>query len=73
MRALLPDELQGTGQGIFQVAAFGIGALVANGAGGVVYGTLGHGALFALAGAAAAAGALVAWRALPGTRRPAGR
>lgn len=73
MRALLPDELQGTGQGIFQVAAFGIGALVANGAGGVVYGTLGHGALFALAGAAAAAGALVAWRALPGTHRPAGR
>lgn len=68
MRALLPDELQGTGQGVFQVAAFGIGALVANGAGGVVYGTLGHGVLFALAGASAVAGAAVAWRVLPGPR-----
>lgn len=72
MRALLPDRLQGTGQGIFQVAAFGIGALVANGAGGVVYGTLGHGPLFGLAAVSSAAGAVVAWRVLPGaasTRR----
>jgi len=72
MRALLPDRLQGTGQGVFQVAAFGIGALVANGAGGVVYGLLGHGALFGLAAASAVVGAALAWRTLP-RRRPVGR
>ncbi len=70
MRALLPDRLQGTGQGIFQVAAFGVGALVANGVGGIVYGSFGHGLLFGLAAASAAAGAVVAWRALPGRRAP---
>lgn len=72
MRALLPDRLQGTGQGVFQVAAFGIGALVANGAGGVVYGLLGHGALFGLAAASAVVGKALAWRTLP-RRRPVGR
>jgi len=73
MRALLPDRLQGTGQGIFQVAAFGVGALVANGVGGIIYGLVGHRLLFGLAAASAATGALVGWRALPGPRRAAGR
>ena len=71
MWLLLPSRLQATGQGLYQVTAFGLAAIVANLAGGVVYGSLGHGVLFAgsaiLSLAAAAAG--FAW--LPRRGEPA--
>lgn len=60
MWTLLPARLQATGQGLYQVTAFGLAAMIANLAGGFIYESLGHGVLFAaaavLAVAAAAAG-----------------
>jgi len=46
MSILLPPRLQGTGQGLYQVTAFGVAAVVANALGGVVYGSAGSGVLF---------------------------
>jgi MFS family permease len=63
--ALLPPELQGTGQGLYQTVSFGLAAIVANALGGLVFGAGGALPLFlgctVLAGFAAA----VVWRAVP--------
>ena len=45
---LLPSELQGTGQSLYQTFAFGIGAIVANLVGGLLYDAIGHAAVFGL-------------------------
>src|SRR3972149_675937 len=63
--ALLPPELQGTGQGLYQTVGFGIAAVVANALGGLVYGTGGATPLFLGCAVLAAIGAVVAWRAIP--------
>jgi MFS family permease len=63
--ALLPPELQGTGQGLYQTVGFGIAAVVANALGGLVYGTGGATPLFLGCAVLAALGAAVAWRAIP--------
>lgn len=63
--ALLPPELQGTGQGLYQTVGFGIAAVVANALGGLVYGTGGATPLFLGCAVLAAFGAAVAWRAIP--------
>ena len=63
---LLPSRLQATGQGMFATVSFGIAAVVASTAGGIVYSAGGHVPLFAGAAAVVAVGILVVWRALPG-------
>ncbi len=68
---LLPAELQATGQALFQTTAFGIAAVVANVAGGLLYEGAGHAALFGLGSALAVAAAVVGWIAFP-VRRPRG-
>jgi PPP family 3-phenylpropionic acid transporter len=68
IRRLLPPRLQGTGQGLFQMTAFGIAAIVANLAGGLVYGSFGSSAFFATIALVAASSAIVGWLAIPGRR-----
>jgi MFS family permease len=69
--ALLPPELQATGQGLYQTVGFGVAAVVANALGGVVYGTGGAMPLFLGCAVLAAIGALVTWRSVPPrTARP---
>ncbi|MFP5341389.1 MAG: MFS transporter [Candidatus Limnocylindria bacterium] len=69
---LLPAELQATGQALFQTTAFGIAAIVANVAGGLLYEGVGHAALFGVGAAMALAAAVVGWLAFPhaASRRP---
>lgn len=61
MRSLLPAELQGTGQSLFQATCFGVAAVIANAVGGLVYPHVGYTGLFALCAAAGVAAAIVAW------------
>jgi PPP family 3-phenylpropionic acid transporter len=63
--ALLPAELQATGQSLFQTTAFGIAAIVANVVGGILYDSLGHVAVFGLAAVMALASAALGWFAFP--------
>ncbi len=72
MAALLPDRLQATGQGLYQMTAFGIAAVIANLLGGWIYVAAGHALLFGLATLAAAASIAVAWVALPRRGRDSG-
>jgi PPP family 3-phenylpropionic acid transporter len=63
--AILPRDLQGTGQALFQTSAFGLGAIVANVLGGVLYESFGHATLFGLGAALAVAAAVIGWIAFP--------
>lgn len=63
--ALLPPELQGTGQGLYQTVGFGVAAIAANAFGGLVYGAGGALPLFMGTAALAGVGAVVAWRTIP--------
>jgi MFS family permease len=63
--ALLPPELQATGQGLYQTVGFGLAAIVANAVGGVVYASGGALPLFLGCAVLAVIGALVAWRSIP--------
>jgi MFS family permease len=63
--ALLPPELQATGQGLYQTVGFGLAAIVANALGGVVYASGGALPLFLGCAVLAVIGALVAWRSIP--------
>ena len=63
--ALLPAELQATGQSLFQTTAFGIAAIVANVVGGILYDSLGHVAVFGLAAVMALGSAALGWFAFP--------
>ncbi len=65
--ALLPAELQATGQSLFQTTAFGIAAIVANVVGGILYDSLGHVAVFGLAAVMALVSAALGWFAFPMT------
>jgi PPP family 3-phenylpropionic acid transporter len=71
--ALLPADLQATGQSLFQTSAFGVAAIVANVIGGVLYDSLGHVAAFGLGAVMAFAAAALGWFVVPGRRQPAGR
>jgi MFS transporter, PPP family, 3-phenylpropionic acid transporter len=71
MASILPPELQATGQGLFQTTAFGATAVVANVVGGLLYSTVGSGAVFGLGAIAAVGGGVVGWFAFPrGMGRP---
>ena len=61
--ALLPPELQGTGQSLYQMVGFGAAAVIANALGGVVFGLGGATPLFLGCAVLALAGAAVIWRA----------
>jgi MFS family permease len=63
MRALLPDELQGTGQSLLQATCFGVAAVVANALGGLLYAQVGYSGVFAICAALGALSAIVAWPA----------
>jgi PPP family 3-phenylpropionic acid transporter len=57
--SLLPPRLQATGQALYQTVAFGVAAVVANLAGGLIYGAVGPAPMFALTAAAAVGAAAV--------------
>jgi PPP family 3-phenylpropionic acid transporter len=63
--SLLPAELQATGQALLQTVAFGLGAVIADLFGGLLYAAGGPGPTFALAAATAAASAALAWLVFP--------
>jgi MFS family permease len=65
MAVLLPPRLQATGQGLYQVTAFGAAAVVANLVGGQIYAVLGSGALFGGAAVLAVASAILALTVFP--------
>lgn len=62
--ALLPRDLQATGQALYQTIAFGIASIVANIVGGIVYATFGV-VVFGLAAVLVMVGAVVGWLVLP--------
>jgi PPP family 3-phenylpropionic acid transporter len=68
--ALLPPDLQATGQALFQTTAFGMAAIVANIVGGVLYDSLGHVAVFGLGAVMALTAAGLGWFVFPATRGP---
>jgi PPP family 3-phenylpropionic acid transporter len=68
--ALLPPELQATGQSLFQTTGFGVAAIVANVVGGILYDSLGHVAVFGLAAVMAVSAAALGWFAFPTARGP---
>jgi len=68
--SLLPAELQGTGQGLYQTVGFGVAAVIANSVGGIVYGSGGATPLFLGCFVLAGCGAVVAWRSVPSALGP---
>jgi MFS transporter, PPP family, 3-phenylpropionic acid transporter len=69
MGELLPDDLQATGQSLYQGTAIGLAAVVGNLTGGLLYGSAGPAALFVLCAAMCAAGGVLALVTLPGRIR----
>jgi MFS transporter, PPP family, 3-phenylpropionic acid transporter len=65
MATLLPDDLQATGQALFQTASFGVAAILANVIGGVLYQAAGPVTLFTLGAVLALAAAVVGWLSFP--------
>jgi MFS family permease len=68
INVLLPQRLQATGQALYQTTAFGIGAMVGNLVGGVVYQGLGPSTLFLSAAAIGGLAAIAGWFVLPRSR-----
>jgi PPP family 3-phenylpropionic acid transporter len=66
---LLPAELQATGQSLYQTVAFGVGAIVANIVGGLLYEAIGHTAVFELGAALAVLAATLGWFVFPREHR----
>ena len=65
---LLPRELQGTGQSLYQTVGFGIGAIVANIAGGVLYDLIGPAAVFGMGTLLSLGAAALGWWVFPRER-----
>ena len=65
MNVLLPRDLQATGQALYQTTGFGLGAMVGNALGGVVYQELGPPTLFLIAAAVGVLASVVGWLVLP--------
>ena len=63
--ALLPDQLQGSGQALYGMSAMGIASMIANLGGGVLFGAYGHAPVFLLSAVTSVAAAVVAWRYVP--------
>jgi PPP family 3-phenylpropionic acid transporter len=62
---LLPSELHATGQALYQTFGFGVGAIVANIVGGLLYEGIGHAAVFGLGAILAALAAAMGWIVFP--------
>lgn len=69
MRMLLPAELQGTGQTLFQATTFGVTGIVVNAAGGLLHAAVGYRGLFAVFAALGVVGIGVGWRAFGAVSR----
>jgi PPP family 3-phenylpropionic acid transporter len=65
---MLPADLQATGQSLFQTTAFGLGAILANLVGGILFGAFGPSALFGTMAVLALVAGVVGWLAFPGRR-----
>ena len=65
MSRLLPVRLQSTGQTLFQACCFGLAAIAANVAGGVLYAVAGPLGVFGVGGVCTIAGGLVGFAVLP--------
>jgi PPP family 3-phenylpropionic acid transporter len=65
IQLLLPPRLQGSGQGLIAMTTAGLAAFVANVIGGIIYASLGHGALFGVGAAFAVVGAALGWLWMP--------
>jgi PPP family 3-phenylpropionic acid transporter len=63
--ALLPPNLQATGQSLYQTIAFGAAAIIANLIGGLLYQAVGHGAVFGVGALLAVAAAILGLAAFP--------
>ncbi len=63
--ALLPEGLQASGQALYQMSALGVAAILSDLGGGYLFGTYGHGPVFAASAVAAVLAAIVAWRYVP--------
>ena len=63
---LLPADLQATGQSLFQTTAFGVGAILANILGGILFERFGPAALFGAGAGLALIAAVIGWVAFPG-------
>ena len=63
--AILPRDLQATGQALFQTSAFGIASIIANVIGGQLYESIGPAAVFGLGAVLAVAAAVIGWFAFP--------
>jgi PPP family 3-phenylpropionic acid transporter len=70
--SILPERLQASGQALMQTAAQGVGAIVADFAGGQLVEQAGYPALFGVAGVLALAAAVVGWRYVPRRGEPIG-
>ncbi len=66
---LLPADLQATGQSLFQTTAFGVGAILANILGGILFERFGPAALFGVGAGLAVTAAVIGWVAFPGRQR----
>lgn len=66
--AILPRDLQATGQALFQTSAFGLASIIANSIGGVLYGSAGHAAVFGLGAILAVTAGVIGWFAFPRPR-----
>jgi len=62
---MLPARLQATGQTLLQAACFGIGAILANLIGGILYGSVGPIGVFGVGAICAVVGGAVGFMALP--------
>ena len=67
MSLLLPPALQATGQALYQTTTFGMGGMLANAVGGVIYQVSGPPSLFVLSAAVGGLAALLGWLSLPRT------
>jgi MFS family permease len=70
MATMLPSRLQSTGQTLLQAACFGIGAILANLIGGILYGTVGSSGVFLVGAVAAIVGGGIGFLVLPTDRGP---
>ena len=64
VRAIVPLQLQATGQALFQAVSFGLALSVSSIVGGVIYGEIGAFPLFILGGAILIGSVPFAWRIL---------
>ena len=63
--ALLPDQLQGSGQALYGMSAMGIASMIANLGGGILFGAYGHVPVFLLSAVTSVVASFVAWRYVP--------